>query len=414
MLVSKYLATLVASSALGLAALGGVSVAQTAVKHVTIIDSGDVVSLSIWRGSVQDALHNANIDLTGKVVVSPAADDPVRDGLVIVVLPADRPALAAPAVPTDSPTRAAPTTPARSATASSGAATTAEPTQTAAASEPPRVQPSTKPTLAAPPAVDWRPTIGPPPTAAGEAQSDQPAPDTTAATTTPQPSATATPQPSATATPQPSATATPQPSGAATPQPSDAASQPSDAAPEQSAGDQPSGAASSQPAAAPVPSAAGPTTRPTAAAPASPSQAPVVVASPTPVRPETDRPTISLLPAPALVPQAALPTAAAQPSPPPADSCVARLYNQGLPSADGPITAAGEPFAASGLTAAHRDLPFGTIVQITNLANGQSVEVRVNDRGAYSGGQCFNLTVMAYSLIAPLGTPEINVVWSIV
>jgi rare lipoprotein A len=43
-------------------------------------------------------------------------------------------------------------------------------------------------------------------------------------------------------------------------------------------------------------------------------------------------------------------------------------------------TASGEVFDRHGMTAAHRTLPLGTRVRVTNLANNQSVEVRVNDR----------------------------------
>lgn len=44
-------------------------------------------------------------------------------------------------------------------------------------------------------------------------------------------------------------------------------------------------------------------------------------------------------------------------------------------------TASGEKYDPGALTAAHRTLPFGTRVQVTNLANGRSVVVRINDRG---------------------------------
>jgi rare lipoprotein A len=47
-------------------------------------------------------------------------------------------------------------------------------------------------------------------------------------------------------------------------------------------------------------------------------------------------------------------------------------------------TASGETFNPHLLTAAHRHLPFGTIVQVTNLNNGLSVQVRINDRGPYA------------------------------
>jgi rare lipoprotein A len=52
----------------------------------------------------------------------------------------------------------------------------------------------------------------------------------------------------------------------------------------------------------------------------------------------------------------------------------------------GRYTASGERFNPHLLTAAHRHLPFGTIVCVTNLMNGLSVDVRINDRGPYAGG----------------------------
>jgi len=55
-------------------------------------------------------------------------------------------------------------------------------------------------------------------------------------------------------------------------------------------------------------------------------------------------------------------------------------------------TASGEAFDLKALTAAHRDLPFGTIVQITNLTNHRSVRVRVNDRGPAIEGRLIDLS----------------------
>ena len=47
----------------------------------------------------------------------------------------------------------------------------------------------------------------------------------------------------------------------------------------------------------------------------------------------------------------------------------------------GRLTASGEPFDMNALTAAHRTLPLGTRLRVTNLTNGRSVDVRINDRG---------------------------------
>ena len=55
-------------------------------------------------------------------------------------------------------------------------------------------------------------------------------------------------------------------------------------------------------------------------------------------------------------------------------------------SENGSHTASGETFNSRKLTAAHRHLPFGTIVRVTNEQNGKSVDVRINDRGPFAGG----------------------------
>lgn len=55
-------------------------------------------------------------------------------------------------------------------------------------------------------------------------------------------------------------------------------------------------------------------------------------------------------------------------------------------------TASGETANPNGLTAAHRTLPFGTRVTVTNLRNGRSVTVRINDRGPFGGGRIIDVT----------------------
>jgi rare lipoprotein A len=63
-------------------------------------------------------------------------------------------------------------------------------------------------------------------------------------------------------------------------------------------------------------------------------------------------------------------------------------------------TASGEKFDKNAMTAAHRDLPFGTRVRVTNLENGKSVVVRVNDR--YMGGKrVIDLSEAAFAQLAP-------------
>lgn len=58
-------------------------------------------------------------------------------------------------------------------------------------------------------------------------------------------------------------------------------------------------------------------------------------------------------------------------------------------------TASGEQADPGGLTAAHRVLPFGTMVTVTNLANGRSVTVRINDRGPFAKGRVIDVTQAA-------------------
>lgn len=55
-------------------------------------------------------------------------------------------------------------------------------------------------------------------------------------------------------------------------------------------------------------------------------------------------------------------------------------------------TASGERFDPGQLTAAHRSLPFGSRVRVTNTANGDSVIVRINDRGPFSHGRVIDVS----------------------
>lgn len=70
-------------------------------------------------------------------------------------------------------------------------------------------------------------------------------------------------------------------------------------------------------------------------------------------------------------------------------------------------TANGEHASAGGLTAAHRSLPFGTLVKVTNRRSQRSVVVRVNDRGPFVHGRVIDLTPAAahaigFSGLAPV------------
>ena len=70
-----------------------------------------------------------------------------------------------------------------------------------------------------------------------------------------------------------------------------------------------------------------------------------------------------------------------------AESGIASIY-----AYEGEKTANGERASSRGLTAAHRTLPFGTHVRITNQRNGRSVTVRINDRGPFVAGRVIDLT----------------------
>ncbi|HEY9861493.1 MAG TPA: septal ring lytic transglycosylase RlpA family protein [Candidatus Obscuribacterales bacterium] len=69
------------------------------------------------------------------------------------------------------------------------------------------------------------------------------------------------------------------------------------------------------------------------------------------------------------------------------------------PGFNGNRSASGEIFNQNALTAAHRDLPFGTKVRVTNLDNGRSVVVRVNDRGPYAFDRVIDLSAAAAQVL---------------
>jgi rare lipoprotein A len=66
---------------------------------------------------------------------------------------------------------------------------------------------------------------------------------------------------------------------------------------------------------------------------------------------------------------------------------------------DGRTTASGEVYNRNALTAAHRSLPLGTIVRVTNLGNQRAVILRINDRGPNAGSALINLTPRAAAAI---------------
>ena len=78
---------------------------------------------------------------------------------------------------------------------------------------------------------------------------------------------------------------------------------------------------------------------------------------------------------------------------------------------NGRPTASGEIFDMNGLTAAHRELPLGTIVRVTNLGNGRSVIVKVNDRGPFIEGRILDLSLGAARVIDMVeqGVAEVSI-----
>jgi rare lipoprotein A len=72
-------------------------------------------------------------------------------------------------------------------------------------------------------------------------------------------------------------------------------------------------------------------------------------------------------------------------------------------------TSSGERFNQLALSAAHRTLPFGTGVRVTNLRNGKSVIVRINDRGPFISGRIIDLSRYAFSRIEDTDRGLMNV-----
>jgi rare lipoprotein A len=70
---------------------------------------------------------------------------------------------------------------------------------------------------------------------------------------------------------------------------------------------------------------------------------------------------------------------------------------------EGTQTASGERFNANEFTAAHRTLPFGTRLRVTNVATGRSVTVRVNDRGPFVPGRVVDVSYSAAETLGMVG-----------
>ncbi|QVQ54869.1 septal ring lytic transglycosylase RlpA family protein [Spiractinospora alimapuensis] len=101
------------------------------------------------------------------------------------------------------------------------------------------------------------------------------------------------------------------------------------------------------------------------------------------------------------------PSAAATPSGE-GGTCEASNYGEGQ------MTANGERFDPNAMTAAHKTLPFDTMVEVTNPANGRSVTVRINDRGPFVEGRCLDLSRAAFEEIASASQGVATVDWQVV
>src|SRR5262245_11314731 len=76
---------------------------------------------------------------------------------------------------------------------------------------------------------------------------------------------------------------------------------------------------------------------------------------------------------------------------------------------EGRPTASGEKFDQDKMTAAHRTLPFGTKVKVTNQANGRSVTVTVNDRGPFAAGRIIDVSKKAANKLGMVNAGVANV-----
>lgn len=85
-----------------------------------------------------------------------------------------------------------------------------------------------------------------------------------------------------------------------------------------------------------------------------------------------------------------------------AQTGIASVYSHGR-------TANGERVCPSCFTAAHKSLPFGTWVRVTNLGNGRSVAVRINDRGPYVKGRIIDVTPAVARALGFSGLARVSV-----
>jgi rare lipoprotein A len=96
--------------------------------------------------------------------------------------------------------------------------------------------------------------------------------------------------------------------------------------------------------------------------------------------------------------------------PVPAEDCVASVYAVGDSSQRGTKTASGIPLDDNAMTAAHKSLPFGSKVKVTNKKSGDAVTVTITDRGPYVKGRCIDLSKAGASALGFAGLVPVSVV----
>lgn len=75
----------------------------------------------------------------------------------------------------------------------------------------------------------------------------------------------------------------------------------------------------------------------------------------------------------------------------------------------GKLTASGEKYNMRALTAAHKTLPFGTIVKVTNTETNKSIQVKINDRGPYAKNRVIDLSQRAFEQLGDTSKGLISV-----
>jgi len=93
-----------------------------------------------------------------------------------------------------------------------------------------------------------------------------------------------------------------------------------------------------------------------------------------------------------------------------AEDCVASVYAVGDASQRGTKTASGMPLDDNTMTAAHKSLPFGSKVKVTNKKSGDVVTVTITDRGPYVKGRCIDLSKAGARALGFAGLVPVSVV----